>query len=374
MLTVLKNVYYFLREPIFKIRGYTLLDSKQTFALLDLYRIRFSPKNTLVLPPVNNAGHSRKMLFQENEASSEAMYVWKYQSDKAKVVLSKYGSVILDGQVLCTDESVQSFFRDIWKRDTRPTKQVPAMIALFSHYQDGILYGGYYDYIFFVVAKLCRIKDAFPEEDHSKMPISYPIFKTDYEKEFMALLGVDMNNVVDTRECKLISSTVVIGSGASWYPNIEDVLSLRRHILKNVSLIGNTGERVYISRSCRRKIVNEQELITLLKKFDLTVIEDIPRSVSEQISIYNNASFIIGPHGASFSNVVWCKPGAHLMELFSPNYKPDFFRYLAIAIGMNYSANYEESKSSSVDYVDGLVEDIYVSIPAIESYLNKVLA
>src|SRR5690606_19657427 len=97
------------------------------------------------------------------------------------------------------------------------------------------------------------------------------------------------------------------GNGCGWYPNFEDVLLMRKHILNKIKITPDTGKRIYISRSCRRKIINEEELITLLKKFDFTIIEDKPRTIAEQVSIYNNADFIIGPHGASFSNVIWCR-------------------------------------------------------------------
>lgn len=342
-------------------------------AFLKQYSARDLLGTSLQLPQIANAGHPQTIIFQEREIFTEAGYVWRYQNDNPVGKLSRYGSVIIEGKVLCTDESIQSFFKDIWKPDYRTNYQVPAFAALFSQHQDGILYGGYYDYVFCIAAKICRIKDTFPDEYLSKLFFSYPIFKTDYETEFLSLLDIDIDNVVDSRKCQLISSQIIIGNGATWYPNIDDVLCLRRHIFKKVSLVKNTGERIYISRSCRRNIINENELIALLKTFDFTIIEDKPRSISEQISIYYNASFIIGPHGASFSNVIWCQPGTHLMELFSPNYTPDFFLFLATVMEMTYSAYYEGTKSTSVTYTQGLVEDIYVSIPKLESYLRKTL-
>lgn len=373
MPAVLKVAYNFLRKPIFRIRGYKLLNWQETFDFLKPYSVQSFLRHALLLPQIMNAGNAEAVIFSEEEIFSEAVYVWEYKSNKSKGKLSKYGSVIIDGNVLCTDESNQSFFKDVWKPDNRIQKQVPAFIALFSHHQDGMLYGGYYDFIFFVAAKICRIQDTFLNEDFSKWIFSYPIFKTDYERDYLTLLGVDINNVMDSREYQVISSNIIVGNGPSWYPNIEDILSLKRHIFNKINLIKNTGERIYISRNYRRKIINEDELIALLKKLDFTIIEDKPRSIAEQVSIYHNASFIIGPHGASFSNVIWCRQGTYLMELFSPNYTPDFFLYLSTVTGVHYMAYYEGEKDPSVDNKAGLVEDVYVSIPKLESYLKQVL-
>jgi capsular polysaccharide biosynthesis protein len=104
------------------------------------------------------------------------------------------------------------------------------------------------------------------------------------------------------------------------------------------------------------------------------IIEDKKRTVSEQMAIYRNAEFIIGPHGASFSNIIWCEPGTHLMELFSPNYAPDFFLYLAKMMDMEYSAYYNDLPNKNIDYLVGLVENIQVSIPKLEACLENIFA
>jgi hypothetical protein len=371
--SALKKAYNGLRTPLFRMRGYKLLNQQDTEALLNSYCVNTLPGNAAILPGVMNAGDPQVPIFQTKRVSSEPLFVWKYEHNNYKATLSKYGSVIIRGNVLCTDWSVHSFYKDIWKPDTRTTKHVPALIPLFSQHQDGIFYGGYYDYLFHIVAKLCRIKDTFPDEDYSNLFISYPIFKTAYEREFLKLLEIDTDKVIDSRECKPVTPQLITGNSAHWYPNLHDISSLKRHIGEKVEIIKGTGERVYISRSGRRKVVNETELIELLKKFGFTIIEDIPRSISEQISIYYNASFIIGPHGASFSNIIWCRPGAHLIELFSPNYMPDFFLYLSTVMGLHYSAHFDGIADKSVEYVAGLVEDIHVSIPKLELFLNEIL-
>lgn len=108
----------------------------------------------------------------------------------------------------------------------------------------------------------------------------------------------------------------------------------------------------------------------MLEKFDFEIYEDQTRTVAEQYAMYHNASFIMGPHGSSFTNIVWCKPGAHLFELFPPRYVYNFFHYLAEMLGLNYSAYC--NGPIAYDYRNKTInDDITVSIPEIEKYLEE---
>ena len=368
----LKVVYLHLRDILLKARGFNLLTLDQTNAFMAPYEIKSIPGANTWLPQIVNCGDDQIDIFPKKESITDKVYVWEYQGTGKNVQLSKYGSVIVEQKVLCTDWNYDSFYKDIWKKDERTIKSPQAAIALFSQFQDGIFYGGYYDFIFLVLTKICRIKDALPSLDLSDILISYTLFNAQYEVEYMQLLGVNTNNLTDSTKYKVVTPHLITANSAHWHPNLADLLSLKRHIGAAFQPVETQSNRIYVSRSGRRCVTNEDELITLLKKYDFLILADKPRTVTEQISIYYNASFIIGPHGASFSNIIWCKPGAHLLELFSPNYAPDFFLYLAKMMDMEYSAYYDGAPDSKIDYLEGLVEDIYVSIPKLEACLDNL--
>src|SRR5690606_4417988 len=127
----------------------------------------------------------KREIFPAIKSNTDEVYVWEYQNLKRPASISKYGSVIISRRVLRTDWNHSSFLKDIWKKDTRPILRVPSVIAPFSQFPDGVWYGGYYDFIFLIATKLSRIIDTLPNADLSKIKICYPIFKADYETEFL---------------------------------------------------------------------------------------------------------------------------------------------------------------------------------------------
>ena len=178
--------------------------------------------------------------------------------------------------------------------------------------------------------KICRIKDALPEAVFAQSVIAYPLLNTPYERDVLALLGFRPDQILDSRLYTISFDTCLLADSGSWcYPNVADLMSLKRHIEGRVSIQRTNQHRIYVRRAGRRRISNETALIELVERYEFTIIEDIPRSITEQVSIYKNATFILGPHGASFTNIIWCEPGTHLFELFNPAYVPDYYLYLS---------------------------------------------
>lgn len=354
--------------------GLHFLNKTQTEIYLKPYQLSFHPANTILLEQVIDLSDFKKQYYSQNMVETEPVQVWGFSSGNTKAKLLPYGGMILNNKVLCTDTNNDDYFRNLFCFRKGTTLQVKTLIAPWSHYLDGFMWGGYYDFVFLVAAKLSRIKDALPESVFNEALIAYPLFNTSYELEYLSLLGIETERIKDSRTHNVTFEQCIIGNSGHWfYPNAEDVYSLCKHVRSNIPITNNfQGSRVYISRACRRSIHNESALISLLKKYDFQIIDDKSRSVREQIEIYQNAQIIIGPHGASFSNIIWCKPGAHLFELFSATYTPDYFRYLAELMGLHYSA-YCYGPLGTDDWVKGLEDNIYVDIEELDQCLNKIL-
>lgn len=352
--------------------GITFLTREETISFLLPYQQGFHPANRLPLSNVVNNANDTETIFEAKLAEGEPSYTWVYPSVERKATLLRCGNILTDGRVLCADYDNQHLLKDSFRGNKRRTYEANTLIAPFGQYLDGIYYGGYYDYLFLVAAKLCRIEQDSLNILFTDSVVSYPLFDTLYEREFLYYLGFTPDRILDSRHYNVRFDTCLLGNNGNWfYPNAADVNVLRQRLFPLIQNQTAKRERLYISRSGRRRIANEDELVKLLQNYDFTIVEDNPRSLSEQLSLYHKASFIIGPHGASFSNIIWCQPGTHLFELFSPNYAPDHFQYLARLTGLSYSAYWHGKKLYKSAWPESLSEDMTISVSEIERSLNE---
>ena len=346
--------------------GIDLLTKAQTEDYLRLYQIASSPVQQVTLPKVADVTERNKLIFTETEVDTGHAHVWRLDNLHSYATQLRSGGLKIGNKVLDTDFGTNALFKDLLILKKRPEYTTTTLIAPWSHY-----WGRYYDYLFFVAAKLCRIKDALPASVFAEATVAYPLLHTAFERDLLAILGIKQENLIDSRTHSVRFSTAVLGDNNSWfYPNPDDVLSLRRYVQSVMPEPTGLARRIYIRRSGRRRVLNEEALVALLTTYGFDIIEDQPRSIAEQVALYANASFIIGPHGASFANVLWCRPGTHLLELFADNYVPEYFRYLAELLGLRYSAYCPGlvggSQHSHVD------DDIVVSIDQLERALNDL--
>lgn len=101
---------------------------------------------------------------------------------------------------------------------------------------------------------------------------------------------------------------------------------------------GRRGEKIYITRqnARRRKLSNEAALWPRLeaKGFARVVLEEL--SWAEQIAAFRRARVIVAPHGAGLANLVFCEPGARVVELFHRDYVHWTYGQLASLVGADY--------------------------------------
>lgn len=368
-ITWLKNTAKRLLRLAARLVGQPLHYKHETDALLTPYVVDHTPEQRVLLPTIGDSGTTERTVFDAKEAVTLPTYVWHLPTTPAATRVLRSGAVSHRGTVLCTDYWTHHVVKDSLRPRRRTVVHVETVVAPFSHYPDMMAFGGYYDYIYLIFAKLCRIEQTRPG-GFAGVAITYPLFHTAYEAELLTLLGFTPDRIFDSRAYELRANTYLLGNGGDWfYPNQNDVVAARQRLaplLPNLEV--HPAHRLYISRAGRRRIVNEEALMRLLEPYGFSFVEDRPRSLAEQLNLYQGASFIIGPHGASFSNISWCQPGTYLHELCSVNYAPDFFLYLATLRQMVYSASlHGVVRRQSI--AQSLVEDITVSIPTVERIL-----
>lgn len=141
------------------------------------------------------------------------------------------------------------------------------------------------------------------------------------------------------------------------------------------SLQKNFGNKIYISRSdpkknTARKVANESELTEMLTKhgFKTVYMEDF--SFLDQVSIMSHADFVVAPHGAGITNVMFAKKNCHLVEMLNKDWAKTCFAEMCDRMTIKY----HRFDCESLNNGGGIrLDDITVDVKNLENELTKIL-
>lgn len=88
--------------------------------------------------------------------------------------------------------------------------------------------------------------------------------------------------------------------------------------------------RLYLARENDRRPYNQEELIAIANQYGFQAVYPAQLTFREQVAIFANAEFIVGPSGAAFANTLFCSPGSRLLSWVIPHYS-GFCSYMNIA-------------------------------------------
>lgn len=122
---------------------------------------------------------------------------------------------------------------------------------------------------------------------------------------------------------------------------------LNDDLLKEINKIysGKTtpaSNRLYISRrkAAFRKILNEDDLTTLMTTYGFEVISAEDFSFAEQINLFSKANMLVGIHGAGLSNALLMPQNSTIVELRKHEGKTSNVAYWHLATALNHSYYY----------------------------------
>ena len=213
------------------------------------------------------------------------------------------------------------------------------------------------------------------DNDQLLSKIDYLIFNEDLPKYFMTLLDEILKFKKINKKLILIKKSTYLFEN-SYCPTIlgrgekiEQNVKFWEFIIKNIPNLSKSKksfhEKIYISRkdSTHRKILNEIELITLLKKLNFQIITLSGMNMFDQINLFKRAKVIIGYHGAGFANLVFSSPKTKVIEIH-PHPEVDFRNVIKVISDIkklehkfffvDYKSNID--KSNNMTYFDGIVD------------------
>ena len=104
--------------------------------------------------------------------------------------------------------------------------------------------------------------------------------------------------------------------------------------------------RIYISRRepSARVVANEQEFMLDLEGlgFQICWLEGMP--FEEQVRLFRNAEIVAGPHGAGFTNLIFCREGTKVVEILPEANEKHFYWGVSEELKLDYRFHLAKAK------------------------------
>ncbi|WP_304279640.1 DUF563 domain-containing protein [Caulobacter segnis] len=143
---------------------------------------------------------------------------------------------------------------------------------------------------------------------------------------------------IDAPAVRLGEAVFAVSRGLG--PDAPTLRSVRDDILRSAAPAAPVeGPRhLYVSRqgATRQALLNEPELETALAARGYAIVRPESLSVRELIALFHHADSIVAPSGAALANMLFCKPGARIIEIQSDEDEAPWSRDLAALTGVDW--------------------------------------
>lgn len=197
----------------------------------------------------------------------------------------------------------------------------------------------YYHWLFDALPKLWLLNKAGLKPERY-----YTYAQKAFQVSSLELLGIDKAAMISAEKEPVIQAKSLYvtsfpcqGALSSWATQ-----ALRSWFLPHVK---GKKRRLFISRSGAqyRRIQNENELLPILEKEGFEIVQPEKLTFQEQITLFSQADYVIAPHGAGLSNLVFCPEGAKVIELFPPRFPCICYWHLSQLVKLKYAYLFGEN-------------------------------
>ena len=229
---------------------------------------------------------------------------FSYQQIKGELVSSKYNQIIKSG----TPKFLTKF---------------KGSVAILAQGASG--YNNYSHFLFDIIPKIKLISMAI---NLKKIDYLYFSKLNKYQKQIIKKFDLDKKKIIDSDIYRYIQCDQLIGVTHPNYfkKNISYAHSnmppwiifyLRKIFLDNRKT--SKYNKIFIDRSDSQlnhcKLINNNEIKKFLKERGFKILRLSKFSFNRQINIFKNAKTVIGPHGAGFANLTFCKKKTKVIEI-----------------------------------------------------------
>lgn len=168
---------------------------------------------------------------------------------------------------------------------------------------------------------------------------------------------------------------------SSWYNRKGNwYIDYLNRVIQPKNVTKNFPKRIYLSRSrvSTRKVLNEDEVVSFLKKYGFECIHNEDLSTDEQVELFKNATHIISCHGSQLTNIIFCQPGTKVCEIRHITHKIHYrkaFHDLSNGFGLKYYLLYTALGEQYFDENNTVIETdthMYIDLADIQLMLEKM--
>lgn len=214
----------------------------------------------------------------------------------------------------------------------RLARRVAVLAVLGGH--------NYFHWMFHLLPRIALLRDAGIAFDEIDLFATNPV-RQPFQEQTLARLGIPRDRVIEIGPTTHVSADeLVVPSRPSRMSEVAGWVRdfLRDTFLDPASKPADTPDRIYLTRSGsgHRRLVNEPQVRRLVQKHGFTPVTAETMSVADQARLFAGASVVVAPHGAGLANLVFCRPGVTVVEIFSPRYINGCYWQLSAWTGARY--------------------------------------
>ena len=223
--------------------------------------------------------------------------------------------------------------------------KIRGRVAIVSH-----LYPYCYGHwIFDVLGQLAMLEIHNIEYDYLCVP-----YFTKFMQESLDIWGVDRSKIIpivlgESIQADSIIMTTALSQDKPGFQTFSNyfvdflLLYIQSKMISGVyslpKISFNDSEKIFISRKDaggKRAIPNENEIFELFKPYGFVRYELGNLSVAQQILLFNNAKTVVSFVGSGATNILFCKPGTHYVEITQKMVDSTFF-FISDTCKLKYS-------------------------------------
>ena len=234
----------------------------------------------------------------------------------------------------------------------------------------------YYHWFFDVLPRYYLFKKAI--DIKSKDFFVVPNIKHEFQRETLRLLKI--KNIINAYKVNHVQAKNIYVSNlkfsANKFPPKWIIKEHKKYFLKKNKFINNKNKiNIYISRkdsiNHHREILNEKELLNILKKRNFKIVKLSKLSILQKINLFQKAKVVVGLYGAGLLNLIFSNKKTKVLEIKNTK-SGDLYKYIIQNAGVNYkSIIFKGIKNNNT--IRSFDADIYVNKNKFAKILNRIL-